>query len=363
VRSKEKICLIIPSLQAGGMERVMSELANYSVEKGGYEVHLILYGIKREIFYNISDKIIIHKPIFEFDNTKRTWSTLKTIFYLRKKLKEINPVASLSFGEYWNNLVLLSTLGTKIPVFVSDRSQPNKSLGRVQNNLRNWLYPKAKGVIAQTEKAKLIYKSLYSHSNICVIGNPIRIIGEETFTDEGRENIVLMVGRLISTKHQDRLVEIFLKIEDKNWILVLIGYDHLGQNNSDRLSKLINDNNAKDRVILAGKQSDVEKYYLSSKIFAFTSSSEGFPNVIGEALSAGLPVVSYDCDAGPSDLIIHGENGYLVPVFDDIAFQFYLEKLMNDADLRKKFSQKGREDIKRFDRKIICEAFLTFVTK
>jgi glycosyltransferase involved in cell wall biosynthesis len=172
-----------------------------------------------------------------------------------------------------------------------------------------------------------------------------------------------MVGRLISTKHQDRLVEIFLKIEDKNWILVLIGYDHLGQNNSDRLSKLINDNNAKDRVILAGKQSDVEKYYLSSKIFAFTSSSEGFPNVIGEALSAGLPVVSYDCDAGPSDLIIHGENGYLVPVFDDIAFRVYLEKLMNDDDLRKKFSQKGREDIKRFDRKIICEAFLSFVTK
>jgi GalNAc-alpha-(1->4)-GalNAc-alpha-(1->3)-diNAcBac-PP-undecaprenol alpha-1,4-N-acetyl-D-galactosaminyltransferase len=137
--SKEKICLIIPSLQAGGMERVMSELANYSVEKGGYEVHLILYGIKREIFYNISDKIIIHKPIFEFDNTKRTWSTLKTIFYLRKKLKEINPVASLSFGEYWNNLVLLSTLGTKIPVFVSDRSQPNKSLGRVQKELSHKL--------------------------------------------------------------------------------------------------------------------------------------------------------------------------------------------------------------------------------
>jgi len=360
---KKKICLIIPSLQAGGMERVMSELANHFVNKHNCEVHLILYGLKRDIFYSITDKITVHKPEFEFNNSKRFWNTIKTIWFLRKKIKKLQPDTTLSFGEYWNNLVLLSTLGTNVPVFVSDRSQPNKSLGKIQDSLRNWLYPRAKGVIAQTEKAKLIYEKMYQHGNICVIGNPIRPILEAEFTDEGRENIVLMVGRLIAGKHQDRLIKIFLNINNPNWKLVIVGYDHLKQSHSERLQKMINDNDASNRIILAGKRLDVENFYLKSKIFAFTSSSEGFPNVIGEALSAGLPVVSYDCDAGPSDLIEHGRNGYLVPVFDDENFKLHLGKLIESEELRYELSNGALQSAKKFYSEKICDSFFEFITK
>jgi hypothetical protein len=76
--------------------------------------------------------------------------------FLRKKVKNIDPDTILSFGEYWNNLVLLSLYGLKYPVYISDRSQPDKDLGRVQNRLRDLLYPKAAGFIAQTSKAKEI---------------------------------------------------------------------------------------------------------------------------------------------------------------------------------------------------------------
>lgn len=343
------------------MERVMSELANHFVQYENCEVHLILYGIKREVFYEISNKIIIHKPGFEFDNTKRFFHTIKTLKFLRKKLKSLNPDAALSFGEYWNNLVLLATLGTKIPVFVSDRSQPNKSLGKVQDKLRNWLYPKAKGVIAQTEKAKRIYEKMYHHKNITVIGNPIRPILKEPFTDEGRENIVLMVGRLIASKHQDRLINIFLKINNPEWKLVLVGYDHLKQKHSERLQQIIEENDAAERIILAGKRSDVEDFYLKSRIFAFTSSSEGFPNVVGEALSAGLTVVSYDCDAGPSDLIEHGKNGFLVPVFDDERFENHLDSLMSNATKRVEMSMNANRSIARFSNREIGQAFYKFL--
>jgi glycosyltransferase involved in cell wall biosynthesis len=360
--NKKRIALLIPSLQAGGMERVMSELANHFVRKADCEVYLILYGLKRDIFYSIADEIIVHKPDFEFDSSKRLWNTIKTLWFLRKKLNKLEVDAALSFGEYWNNLVLLSTLGTSIPVFVSDRSQPNKSLGKVQDFLRNWLYPKAKGVIAQTEKAKMIYEKLYVHNNISVIGNPIRPILSAEYSDEGRENIVLMVGRLIASKHQDRLIQIFLNINNPDWRLVIVGYDHLKQNHSERLQKMIDDNNATERITLAGKQTDVENFYLKSKIFAFTSSSEGFPNVIGEAFSAGLPAVSYDCDAGPSDLIEHGRNGYLVPVFDDQSFEVHLKILMESEELRRNFAQKALDGIKQFSSKKIGDDFYQFIT-
>ena len=81
---------MIHSLQAGGMERVMSELVNYFAAAKKYEVHLILYGLKRDVFYEVNQDVIIHKPNFEFDNAKRILSTIKTIRFLRKKIKEIN---------------------------------------------------------------------------------------------------------------------------------------------------------------------------------------------------------------------------------------------------------------------------------
>ena len=73
-------------------------------------------------------------------------------------------------------MVLLSLLGTTISVYVSDRAQPDKSMGKVHDLLRKKLYPKAKGVIVQTEKALGIFKKMYTHNNFKVIGNPIRQI-------------------------------------------------------------------------------------------------------------------------------------------------------------------------------------------
>ena len=71
--------------------------------------------------------------------------------------KTLNRTAVLSFGEYWNSFVLIALFGLKYPVFVSDRCQPDKSLGKFHDLLRKNLYPKAAGIIAQTEKAEEIY--------------------------------------------------------------------------------------------------------------------------------------------------------------------------------------------------------------
>lgn len=360
-KNNKTICFVIHSLQAGGMERVMSELAIQFAERSYIKLHIVLYGVKRDIFYSIPSNVIIHKPSFKFDSSKRLISTVRTFFFLRKKLRSLNADTILSFGEYWNSFVLLSCIGLRLPVYISDRCQPDKYFGKKQEWLRRWLYPKAAGIIAQTSIAKDIYLRTIKQHNIQVIGNPIPEI--ENDSSISKEDIVLSVGRLIDTKHHDKLIELFVKIGAPGWKLVIVGDDAIKQNNMVRLKDLVNHLNANGKVILTGSQSDVRTHYLKSKIFAFTSSSEGFPNVIGEAQAAGLPVVAFDCVAGPAEMIKDGENGFLVPLFDYTLFEKRLSQLMYDNDLQKRLGENATRSIKKFSANHISTLYEKFILK
>jgi GalNAc-alpha-(1->4)-GalNAc-alpha-(1->3)-diNAcBac-PP-undecaprenol alpha-1,4-N-acetyl-D-galactosaminyltransferase len=361
VNSKRRICFIIPSLQAGGMERVMSELINYTSKNTEFEVNLVLYGSTREIFYPIPKNIKIHTPKFSFSNSFRFFNTIKTLHFLRLKIRSINPVVALSFGEYWNNFVLLSLFGLRVPLFVSDRCKPTKNLGFPNEFLRKILYPFSIGIVAQTIFAKDYYTKLFSHPNVLVIPNPVNQILSLPFSDSGRENIVLMVGRFIETKHQDRLIKMFIELDVKDWKLVLVGYDHLQQQNLSRFKQIVDSHDANEKVIFVGKQSNVIDFYLKSKIFAFTSSSEGFPNVLGEALASGLPVVSYNCEAGPSDIIQDGYNGFLVNVFDDDSFKEKLKLLIENTLLRTQMANNAILSVQQFDSDFISKRYIDFM--
>lgn len=354
-----KICLAIPSLGQGGMERVMSEIIWNFSQKKNVELHLMMFGREREIFYDIPSNITIHKPQFKFNNKFRTLFTLLTLLYVRKEIKKISPDTVLSFGNYWNSLVLLACMGLSYPIYVSDRSKPDKDMGKFQNWLRKKLYPKAAGVIAQTQVAKEIFNKMYKQKNFKVIGNPLReiVIPEQN----KREKTVVSVGRLIDTKNFDRLITLFAELNMPDWKLIIIGGDSVKQTNSVKLQQYINENGLNDRVILAGRQKDVDSYLLRGSIFAFTSTSEGFPNVVGEAMQAGLPVVAYDCVAGPADMIEDGKNGFLIPVFDDELFKEKLTSLMNDTPLREKMGKQAKSSIRKFNTETISEMFFNFI--
>ncbi|GHT66751.1 amylovoran biosynthesis protein AmsD [Bacteroidia bacterium] len=355
----KKILFLIPSLIPGGMERVMSEIVTYCANHKNDEIHLILYGRKHDSFFSIPEQVCLHKHDIEYRDNKRFQYTIQTFLYLRKEIKKINPDTILSFGELWNNFVLMATIGLKYPVYISDRCQPNKKFSRKQEILKKYLYPKAKGVILQTRIAEDIYCNKYKIKNSKIIGNPIREI--DTDRNIKQENIIISIGRLISSKHYDRLIDIFAKINDPNWKLVIVGDDAIKQSNSINLHNCIKKLNKEDAIILTGSQKDIESYLLKSKIFAFTSSSEGFPNVIGEAMSAGLPVVSYNCIAGPSEMIEDGKNGFLIPLFDDALFEEKLRYLMEHEEGRKQMGLMAKKSIKKFDLELICEEFYQFI--
>lgn len=340
------------------MERVMIELAGYMASDDQNEIHLVLYDSTREIFYPIPKQIFVHKPDFTFKHRRKFSSAFRTLFFLRRTIAVIKPITILSFGELWNSFVMISLIGQNVPVFISDRCSPARSFDRIQTMFRCLLYPHSSGIIVQTELAKNLYAKQFRHQNIKVIGNPIRSIKSVV---DNRDNIVLSVGRLIKSKNHDRLIELFLDIDLPGWKLILIGYDHLGQSNYDLLQQIIDRRSANKKVFLLGKQTDVDRYYRQSKIFAFMSDSEGFPNVIGEAMSAGLPVVAFDCIAGPSEMISNAINGYLVPLYDYSTFRSKLEALMKDDELRTRLGERAVVDIKRFAIDKVGRQYLEFI--
>ena len=360
IPAKRKMAFVIPSMQAGGMERVMAVLTNYLCKFGDLEIHLILYGRKPRIFYSIEYEVIIHQPQSKFINYLRHVSTLGRLIYLRRKVRLIDPNVVISFGTLWNRFVLLSLIGVKTPIFISDRGQPNKKYSILHELLGNILYPKSSGIIVQTQHAKSLYEKKYKRTKIYLLNNPIRIPSSRD-NKIVRENSILTVGRLIKSKHHDRLIRIFSRLFAHDWKLIIIGGNALKQNNFENLNKLIIELGLQKRVLLTGEIYDLDNYYYKSKIFAFTSSSEGFPNVVGEALSAGLPVVAYDCIAGPSEMVTEGENGFLVPVFDDTSFQQRLQLLIDNDDLLQKMSSKASCSVKKFSVDKIAQQFLEIV--
>lgn len=355
-----KICLIIPSLQTGGMERVMSELAGYFCQKTNLEVHMVLYGRRPKVFYYVPDNLIIHRPKTKFNNILRFFHTIDRLLFLRNKVRKIDPDFILSFGELWNSFVLLALMGLNYKVFISDRCSPNKDIGFFHEQLRAWLYPYASGIVVQTFKAQEVYQHLFNFTSIKVIGNPIRVISNNP--EVLKENIVLSVGRLINSKHHDNLIKLFVQINMPNWKLVIVGDDALKQKNMARLKSLVKELKCEDRIILTGARNDVDVFYNKSSIFVLTSSSEGFPNVIGEAMSAGLPVVSFDCLAGPSDLITNGKDGFLVPVFNYELLKDKLIELMNDPILRNRLGSEAVKSVNRFSSDKICHEYYSFIT-
>jgi len=337
----------------------MTTLLQHFAQHEELELHLLLIGRKREVLQVVPDQVHIHKPEWSFNNRIRTWHTLKTLAFIRQKTKSVQPDVILSFGEMWNNLVLLALIGLPYPVYISDRSKPEKDLGRLQNWLRDKLYPKAAGYIAQTEQAKKAALKNKWNDNIQVIGNPISQIN---CPDKTKEKIVLSVGRLIPTKHFDRLIHVFQQCQAKDWKLIIVGGDAKKMQLSKQLARQVKELGMEDEITLTGAQQDVNPYYCRSAIFAFMSTSEGFPNVLGEAMAAGCACIAYDCTAGPADLIDHRKNGLLISEGDEKVFREHLQLLIDNNDLQRQLGIAAQAKSLKFKSESVAQEYLQFIT-
>lgn len=150
----------------------------------------------------------------------------------------------------------------------------------------------------------------------------------------------IAVGRLEHQKGYDILIEIFHRFKkilpstNNNNKIYLVG----DGSDKNKLENLIQKYNLTHDIILSGATKNVQQYYAASKVFLLTSRWEGMPVVIDEAFYFGLPVIAFDCETGPREMIDDGVNGFLIPMNDIDGFVEKMVLLSQDDQLLSQLS-------------------------
>lgn len=273
---------------------------------------------------------------------------MQRIVALRRAIRACRPDVVVSFVTRTNVLTLLATWGMRIPVVVSERtSLPGERWVRGPwRRVYGPLYRRAAALVVQTQRGADALEAVIGRS-AWVIPNPlpeppVRVPAarvEASTCSHG--HTLLAVGRLSPEKGFDQLIDAFARIADRHpdWNLKILGEGMM----RGALTSRIAQRRLGARVALPGFDPNVREAMHRADLFVLSSSCEGFPNALLEAMAEGMPCVSFDCETGPRELIRNGENGWLVPAQDVTALAGALDAAMNDPELRARFGARARE--------------------
>ena len=344
---KQKIAFLIPSLNAGGAERVVATLANSLVDSFDVTI-IVLY--KSPIFFKLDKDVNVifcadeYKAIYSLKNSVS--SHLRFIRTIIKIVKTNNISLIIGFMTTPNIYAVLTARYSGIKSIISERVHPDYTeASKFWFTIRKRLYPLADILVVQTQDIADYFRKFVNSRKIQIILNPLNpeLIDKRDITVE-KENIVLNVGRLDYQKNQDMLIRAFANIKNFDWKLVIVGDGREFVNYKDLICKL----GLEEQVELAGNVEDVSSYYNKSKIFAFTSRFEGFPNALTEAMYFGLAPIATDCPSGPSELIKNRENGFLIPSENSEILEDKLSLLLSDSQLTEEFGAEAKKDTDKF---------------
>lgn len=351
------ILIVAPSLQGGGIERVLTNLSSHFVKRG----HKVIYVACRagNHFYQLDDNVIFREPTFVHTASAKfkVINYIKTIKFIRKQIKEFKPDTILSFGDIINPLALIANFGLKYPVFISDRISPKQKLGFSKVFLKRITYPFATGIIAQSSIAAEYKKQVFGNKiNITIIPNALREVAP-CADFNAKKKWVVGVGRLSFEKGFDRLIEAFAKIEGhKDWQLVLAGDGPARKDLENQVESL----GVKNRVVFRGMIKDVDSFLAQGSIFVLPSRCEGFPNALCEAMASPLPCISFD-SVSASDIIENRVSGVVIPDGDIDALASEIQILMDDEQTRCRYSEKAFLIREKLDKDKIGDRFLEYI--
>ncbi|MCX7121201.1 MAG: glycosyltransferase [Gammaproteobacteria bacterium] len=347
ITKKKKIAFVISSLAKGGAERMVARLANHMADQLSLDITVIIFFSNSEC-YTLSPAV----QLYNFDMKPPPYYLLEKPFVLLKRTMCLRHLfQSEKFDQIFSFMdpVNLSVILTGFPVVIST----HVSLKYVKTYSSFFFLYKRKNVkkvIALTNTMKNDFKK-FNIYNTRIIPNSFGEFNKTKFDaipsailENFKKQYFLAVGRYNSQKNFSLLIEAFSKAKcSKDYVLLIAG------DGPERLllTKLIEQSELQENIKLIGTQDDIELEWLyrNARATVMSSNFEGFGNVLIESLSKGTPVISTDCSDGPSDIVINGRNGFLVPVGDILAMRDALDLLAGDEQLRQNLADYACESV------------------
>lgn len=360
-----KIVFHLNCLEQGGAERVVSNLAN-QFAKENYEV-IVATQWQGKNEFELDEKVRrVHVGLKKEDEKKsrilKIWLRVK---YLRKFLKEEKPDITIAFAHKANYRALMSTIGMKMPVVISVRTDPVGHYDSFSDKIQiPLLFPRAAGCVFQTEGQRDFFPK-YLQERSRIILNPINDKYLNVPKPEKRDKTVVQSGRLVDFKNQPMLIEAFLKVHEKHpdYDLKIYGGDSF-DGTKEILEKLIYDNHAEQYIRLMGASDSLEKQLPKASVYAFSSDWEGLPNALLEAMALGLPIVATDCPCGgPRTVMTNEVDGLLVPIKDPEAMAEGICRLIEDRKLAERLGENARKISEKANGHAVIEQWRDYIEK
>lgn len=350
------VALFIPSLQIGGAERSMVDLANALVEED-LPVHLLVSSSGGPYHKRVAPEV----KLVDFANSR----TLRSIIPLARYLRTQRPEVLISALDHANIVALIAARLAAVPVktvvtlrmAISEAQED--TAGRSYLIPPRWLrlfYPQASSIVAVSHGVADNYARYanLSRDKIEVIYNPVIMKGSLAAAQQpcshpwfvaGEPPVILSVGRLTALKDFPTLLQAFAIVRQQlPCRLMILGDGEL----RPRLEELAQELGLENDFALPGFAENPYVYMAHSAVYVTSSIVEGLPGALIEALACGTPVVSTDCPSGPREVLADGRYGPLVPVRDPAALAKAIVAVLCDpppaASLRERGSVFSQEN-------------------
>lgn len=314
--SKKKLLFILPSLKAGGAERVINFLAK-NFDSNVFKTKLLVIGFKKDAVYSLDNLDIT------FLNQDRL---LNGVYPLFKFIKTHKPDIVLGTVRHVNILLGFFNIIFKNVRFIVRESSVMSAMlkfsnlkQQIPNFLLKFLYNHLDAIVCQSNDIRKDLKCELGigESKLITINNPITQIEQLSIrkTEYSDKLKFITIGRLSEEKGYERILNGLAKVKNYSYSYTIIGSGPLELKIKDLAIEL----DISDNIKFIAYTSEVIDFLSNSDFFIQGSYVEGFPNAVLESCSVGTPVIAFNCPGGTKEIIEDGINGFLTVTEDDFA--------------------------------------------
>ncbi len=309
----KKIICLIESLGSGGAERQLTGLA-VMLKQQGYDVEVWTYYPNDFYLQRLKDGNVTYRYIPEAQGKKQRISVL------RKELKRANPDTVVAYLDTACMVAcIIKALGAKFKLIVSERNT-TQHLSR-RERLKFFLYRFANYIVPNSHTQSDLIKSNFpflAHKVKCITNfvDTGVFVPAKTKIDRTPKRI-LTVARIMPQKNVINYIKAIKKVVDKGGMLRVDWYGNsVDGNYYDECKQAVANNGLENIIFFHPAKSNIIDEYQNADWFCLPSLYEGFPNVVCEAMSCGLPILASNvCDN--THIVTEGENGFLFNPLDE----------------------------------------------